>query len=298
MSALNKKTWMWSACGILAATILTGVFFSAPVGVMIGILLAIAGFFIEMINLTLDLRNHLVRRLIRVESELDTIKTELATKAGLPFVGKYLQLHEGSCPLFKRAAAKVYQNAIIDLDRLAQYQLHIDQQEEVFYWLEILFCQIPSIMEIKALSFGEFKEWQMCDTWWMKNYLRIHESARSRGAQIERIFIVRSNNHMKGVEDAFRNNVKHHVKVKLAMQGRIKSLDMQNSNCLLFYNERKEPLYALVAQHNQRGEFENAVIYGDPQRVRLVANSYHRIDSISELYPSVPPAQLLARKTA
>lgn len=298
MIILNKKTWMWWACGILAATVLTGVFFSAQTGIMIGILLVIAGFFIENLSLTHDLRNHIVRRLIRVESEIDTIKNGLAAKAGLPFVGKYLQLHEGKCPLFKHAAAKVYHNALLDLDLLAQYQLYINKQEEVFYWLEILFCQISSIKEIKALSFGEFREWQMCDTWWMKNYLRLHETAQKRGTQIERIFIVRSNNHVRGVEDAFRNNVKHHVRVKMAMQGQIKSPDMQNSNCLLFYNEQGEPIYALVAQLNQKGDFGHAVIYGDPQKVRMVANSYHRIDSVSELYPPVPPNQQLPRKTA
>lgn len=296
MRVPNKKTLIWSSLGLFISLV-TSVFFNSVVGIIVTILLAVVGLISTNISLLLDFRGELDERFKNLENELVALKTELALKAGLPFVSKYLQLQESTCPLFKHASAKVYQSALTELELLGQYQLNVGRLEDVYYWLEILFCHIPFIKEIKATSAGEFKEWQSSDTWWANNYLHIHKVALERGVQIERIFIVRTNYHAQAVESVLRSNAKHGVIVKLAIQGRIQR-ENQNTNCLLFYNEQKEPVYALVAHHNKRGDFENAVIYGAPHKVKLVADIYHRIDSISEPYSVIFEERSLALKSA
>jgi MFS superfamily sulfate permease-like transporter len=298
MRVTNKKALLWSTVGATVVSVLSGIFLSPAVGVIIGILLSVIYLIVTSIDFIIELKSELTEKLAAIDAELLRIDTRLATKPDLPLEGKYLQLQERNCPLFRRAASRIYKNAIAELETLSGYQIFVTNLEEVFYWLEILFCQILIIKSIKAISFGEFKEWQDLDDWWMQNYLRLHRIAHERGAEIERIFIVKSHHFAVTVQDVFKSNVKHHVNVKIGLQGSIQRADMQNSNCLLFFNEEKEPVYALVAKHNHKGDFESAIIHGDPETVRLIAASYHRISSISEHYHPSHYEKLVPRKTA
>lgn len=298
MRIANKKSLIGSTVAATVVSVLSGIFFSPAIGVITAILLSVIGLIVTNINVLLELRNELEERLHTLDVELATIKHELATKAGLPLISKYVELQERNCPLFRRAALEVYKNALADLDALAEYKISVPTLEEVFYWLEILFCQIPIIKSIRAISFGEFKEWQECNTWWMQNYLRLHRVALQRGADIERVFIVKSHHYATLVQDVFRNNIKHHINVRVGLHARIQQADMQNSNCLLFFDEQHEPLYALVAKHDHKGDFESAVIYGDPDAVKRIAASYYRIKGISEPYRAGQCERLAPRKTA
>jgi len=209
-------------------------------------------------------------------------------------VAKYLELHDGSCPLFKHAPELVYKKALSDLDALASQQMTISSQEEVNYWLDVLF-KLPMIKAIKATSYGEFKEWMALDSWWLQDYFRLHRVAHKRGATIERTFIVRNEHQAKTVETVFKNNRKYNVLVKVAIEGRIRAADMDAKNCLVFCDKRNEPVYALVAHHTHKEEFQSAVIFGAPSEVAKVATMYAHIDNIAEPYEA---DELVPLKTA
>jgi MFS superfamily sulfate permease-like transporter len=298
MRVTNKKTLLWSTAVTTVVSVLSGIILSPAVGVIIGILLSVIYLVVTNIDFILELKSDFIEKLAGIDAELLRIETRLAKKPDLPLESKYLQIQERNCPVFRRAASRIYKNAIAELDTLSGYQIVITDLEEVFYWLDYLFCHLLTVKSIKAVSFGEFKEWQDLDDWWMQNYLRLHRTAHERGADIERIFIVKSHHSAATADDVFKTNVKHHVNVKIGLQGSIQRADMQNSNCLLFFNEEKEPMYALVAKHNHKGDFESAIIYGDTETVRLVATSYHRIEGISEDYRPSCGEQLAPRKTA
>jgi hypothetical protein len=283
----TKKTVVWSTIAA-GGTVLSGIFLSPAIGVLTGLLLSTIG-------LVLEVKTESSQRLTAVETQLVTIQTTLAREPPFPFDLKYLQLQERNCPLFKHATLLAYKKATADLDALAQYELFINDLEGVFYWLEQLFCEISIIKSIKAISCGEFDEWQQSDNWWMHNYLRLHKTAIDRGAEIERIFIVKSHDDAATVDRVLKSNVKNRISVRVGLQGSIQRHDMQCSNCILFFNDQHEALYALVAQHNYQGDFENAVIYGDPEKVKGVLASYLRIKSISEPYHS---RKLLPEKTS
>lgn len=297
MRIWNKRTAIGSTVGAVVS-VLSGIYLSPALGVITGLLLSGIGLLAANLNYLTEVRNDVDQRLTSLEIELVTIKNALAREPPFPFDVKYLQLQVRNCPLFKRAALRLYRKATAELDTLAEYQLFVSDLEEVFHWLEILFCEIPMIKSIKAISCGEFEEWQESGNWWMQNYLRLHKIAHERGAEIDRIFIVKSHEHAAEVEKVFKSNLKYHIKVKIGLEAMIQRTDMQCSNCILFFNEQQEAVYALVAEHNHEGDFRSAVIYGDPEAVKGVVASYSRINRVSEPYYPNRYQKLLPRKTA
>jgi hypothetical protein len=226
-----------------------------------------------------DRRSKVRHRIL--EEQLATAKAEFVTKVGLPLLTNYYQLVEEGCPLFKLAAGDAYERTLSHLGNLAKGELVTNQLDEVFHYLEFLFRDSHMIRKIRAISSGEFDEWKEHESWWSRHYLDLHEAAFSRGAEIERIFVVASKQQEKSVQDVFRRNVQHHVQVKIALQSRISPADWQAANCLLFDDEHNEPRYALVAYHDPQGNFQRAVIYGDRHNVRSIADMYNRIEGIA-----------------
>lgn len=218
-----------------------------------------------------------------LEGQLATAKAEFASKVGL--ADYYHFVEGGGCPLFKLAAGEAYQKTQSDLANLKKGELILHSLDDAFHYVEFLFRDFPAITKIKAISSGEFDEWKEHESWWCKRYLDIHKAAFDRGAEIERIFVVKSKQQERSVRDVFQRNIDYNVQVKIALDSRIRPGDRQASNCLLFYDIHNEPLYALVAHHDQEGNFQRAVIYGaNNQNVRLTADMYNRIEGVARLF--------------
>jgi hypothetical protein len=305
MNIDGKSVLNFTTNGLAALSVLTAFYFSRWGGVVCSILFAV-GLLIQknisvhgelkksLTNLT-QVHSELKGEVQTVATELATVKNQIATKTGLPVDGKYLELQHDGCELFKYAADRVYQKARKDLEALANRQITIINQEDVYEWLAFLF-KSPNIMSIKATSYGESKEWMAVDSWWLREYVALHRSAQQRGASIERIFIVKNEHDAKSVEGVLRNNRKYNVSVKVAFERRLRPPDLHAKNCLVFCNERDEPLYALIAQHNREG-FQSAVIFGAPHEVEQVATMYHHIAQIAEPYvdAAIDSRKLLTR---
>lgn len=264
--------------GIVGLTVLSGIVLS-PAGALI------VFFGTSILLLFRDIKQHVRSRHKHLEEELATIKRELASKSGLPLVGKYMQLTEDACPLFQRAAHDVYEKAMTELNSLANFELVVYQQTDVFRHLEFLFRDLTTVKTIRAASWGEFDEWSETESWWGKKYLELHHAAHKRGVKIERIFIVNSKQQERAAAGIFKKNLDHYVTVKVALQSRISAADFQAANCLLFYAEQVDPVYALVASHDAQGHFQRAIIYGDPSHIRAITEMYDRIDGIARRYP-------------
>lgn len=314
MNIAHKKFLYLSTIGLAVLSFPVGYLFTPSIGILFAMLSAVAVLVYTLIttqsenraellhlleetrtglsSAIADIRTEQIQALASLAAELNTINGELATKAGLPFVGKYLALNESGCPVFIHAASRVYMEAMAKIDLLATGQIHISTDDEVLDWLEFLF-QLRDIKFIKAISSGEFKEWERPDSRFMQHYLSLHRTAQESGVSIERIFVVKSDNHARLWNNVFKFNLKHSILVRLAQEEHIRDNDRSITNCLVFYDQRLEPKYALVARHNQKEQFESAVIFGAPEKVRAIADGYHRIEGISEIYRAIAP-----RKTA
>jgi hypothetical protein len=305
----GKLVLILSTLGVTGLSILISIFFSRPVALISGILFTVGLLIIQNITVHREFKSALDLKITQVQTnvlnaiqmvatELSTVKGEIATKTGLPFVSKYLELHDGSCPLFKYAAGRVYQKAVHDLNALANQQILITDEADVYDWLQFLF-KLPEIQRIKATSYGEFKEWKAVETWASRDYFELHRMAHQRGATVERIFIVRNEHQAKGGDAVFifNHHCKYHVLVKVVLEGRIRAADLHARNCLVFCNERDEPLYALIAQHNREG-FQSAVIFGAPAEVEKVTTMYSHIDEEAEPYVDGESKKLAPPKTA
>jgi len=217
----------------------------------------------------------------RLEAQLAMVKSELGSKIASPLVSTYSQVIEEGCPLFQLAAVTSYQRTLSFLTTLKEGEIEIDQHAEVFHYLGFLFRECPVIRKIKAISTGEFDEWKEEESWWPKQYFGLHEAAINRGVEIERIFVVSSRQQAKAVDVVFQRNNDYHIRVKVAIQSKISPADLQVANCLLFYDEHDEPRYALVAYRDNHGNFQRAVIHGNPESVRRITEMYNRIDGIA-----------------
>jgi hypothetical protein len=283
----NRKHIIFGIIWIAATAILSllaKIFLTSTTSIAIGLGLTILGIFIDM-------KFHQIMNQVKIENELASLKNEvigmkreLASASGFPLVNKYLELQEGPCPFFKQAARETYQNAVKRFEHLSRYQLHAANLDEVYHWLEILFQDVTIIKEIKAISTGEFSEWRDTNSWWSGHYLNLHNIAHARGVKLDRIFIV-SKYQEKSGEDVFQTNINYHVSVKIASHNNIEPQDVHHyGNCILFYNEQSEPIYALVAHHSSDGHCENVIIYGDPQEIRPIFEAYKRIERVSNPY--------------
>jgi hypothetical protein len=288
----SKKTLFLSSLGVLSISILAGISLSPMAGILIACATTNAGLFWSILSLIYDTRADFQAGLERLALEIAKTQDEFAARAGLPLLTQYMELQDDDCPLFKQAADEVYQDAKNRLTKLHQHELHTDNLEQAYRWLEFLFRDFGPLREVKAISSGEFNEWRATDSWWIKRYLRLHQLAHERGIRIERIFIIKAKHQLKTYEDIFQRNVEYHVKVKLALHGRVGSADHKIGNCILFYTERKEPVYALVAQHDKHGELEHIIVYRDPQKIKHIVESYERIDSVAKSYSTVTAADL------
>jgi hypothetical protein len=220
----------------------------------------------------------------QLEIELIKTKSTLAVSMGLPLVTQFLQLQNNDCPLFKRAADEIYQEALSRFDLLHRHEIRTTKLEEVYHWLEFLFRDFVPLKYVRAISSGEFNEWRATDSWWIKHYLGLHQIAHRREVSIERIFIVKGKHLVKTYDDIFQRNAKYNVYVKIALQAGITHADQQVGNCMLFFNESKEPVYALVAYHSNHGNAEEFIMYSDPQKIKLIAETYARISSVARPY--------------
>lgn len=298
MHPLAKKTLFLFSLGVLGVSVLASIFLSPTAGVMVACGTTIAGLFWNILSQNHDIlsQNHDILRQIhdlRVELhteveklaiEITKTKDEFAVSAGLPLVSQYLELQADNCPLFKQAADEIYQQAVSGFELLHRNELRTTRLEEVYHWLEFLFRDFGPLKKIKAVSSGEFNEWRATDSWWIKHYMQLHLIAHEREVQIERIFILKGKYQIKTFEDIFQRNQRHQVQVKLAIHDRISSTDHQMGNCMLFYTESKEPVYALVAHHDNHGQAEEIIIYRDPQKIRRIAEAHARISSVAKLY--------------
>lgn len=196
----------------------------------------------------------------------------------ISFLNSYTKLRESPCELFREAAVAKLRTVNAYFDDLANGHLLVQNQSEVFDLLNILFCNIDVIKEIRATSFGEVDEWR---TWWGKQYLDIHKAATKRGAKVERIFILRSEDEVKGAVDVMRTNAAYGV-VKYALRSAISQGDFNNANnCMVFFNRERVPVYSLQAVHDGDGKFLSAVIYNDLPHIKPVIDSYSHINAMS-----------------
>lgn len=284
MHTPSKKILFIFSVGMLGVSIMAGILLSPMAGIVVASGTTVAGLFWSILSLVYDTRAELQAGLEQLAIEIEKTKDKFAISAGLPFVARYLELQGDNCPLFKRAADEIYHGALSGFDLLHRHELRTTKLEEVYHWLEFLFRDFAPLREIKAISSGEFNEWRATDSWWIKHYLQLHQIAAERDVKVERIFILKGKHQEKTYEDIFQRNAKYQVHVRLALRDRISSADHQLGNCMLFYAEAKEPVYALVAHHNSHGGAEEIIIYRDPQRVRQIAETYSRIASAARPY--------------
>jgi hypothetical protein len=196
----------------------------------------------------------------------------------ISFLNRYLQLRDSSCDLFRGAAVTKLRAVTSYFDDLANGLLPVLTQSEVFDLLKLLFCNIGSIKEIRATSFGEVGEWR---TWWGKQYLEIHKAATKRSVKIERIFILRSEDEAEGAADVMRATAAYGV-VKYTLQSRISQSDFNNANnCMIFFDRDRNPVYSLQAMHDGDGKFLSAVIYNDSAHIKPVLDCYGHIEAVS-----------------
>jgi len=275
MIILNRATLIF--VGSLGLSILASIFGDIKTGLIVL-------FGTTLISLAWGLERRLKLRQTRLEAQLATVKSEVASKIGLPLVSAYFQVIEEGCPLFKFAAGNAYERTLSFMTALTNGELEVYQDNEVIHYLEFLFRDFPAIRKIRAISSGEFDEWKEDESWWCRRYLELHEAATNRGAEIERIFVVNSRQQEKAVDGVFQKNLEYKVRVKVALQSKISPMDLQAANCLLFYDEHNESRYALVAYHDNHGHFQRAVIHGNRESVRRITEMYSRIDGVARPY--------------
>lgn len=299
MRASSKKSLFLSSLGVLIISALAGIFLSATAGILVACATTIACLYWSILSHLYDIqtlihdnRTELQKDLDRLAIEVSRIQGEFAEQAGLSIVTQYLQLRDHDCPLFTKEAEEIYQETVDKFAMLQRHELRTDNHEQVYHWLEFLFRDFDSLKRIRAISSGEFNEWRAVDSWWIRHYLRLHQIAHARGVQIERIFILKAKNQVRTYEDVFRRNIDYNVDVKIALRDRIGPADFKVGNCMLFYTERKEPIYALVAHHNHHGDLEGVVIYRDTQAIKHIAEAYERIASIAKPCSLMPDDDL------
>jgi hypothetical protein len=253
---------------INVATGVSGLAVSILVGVVLHSSLAglVTGFGIAILRLVVDIRLNLN----------PNIPIEIS------FLNSYTRLRESKCDLFREAAVAKLRDVNAYFDDLAGGQLAVRNQSEVFDLLKLLFCEISFIREIHSTSSGEADEWR---TWWGKHYLEIHKAAIKRGVKIQRIFIVRSDDEATSAADIMRANTAHNIIVKYAVRPEISQSDFNNaSNCMLFFDRNRVPVYSLQAVHDGEGKFLSALICNDITHIKPVADSYSHIDAMSVLF--------------
>lgn len=270
-----KQTHFLLSLGGLVISVLAAIFLSTTAGIIVAFALTIAYIFY-------DIRVEIRAGREQLEREIIKMRDEFAVKLGP--LSRLIQIRDNNCPLFSQAAEEIYQEALNRIELLERRELRTTNLEEVYHWLEFLFCHFADLKVIKAVSSGEFDEWRATDSWWIEQYLRLHQVAHTREIKIERIFILKTKRLVKTYEDIFQMNAKHHVQVKLAAHSHISHADHQLGNCMLFYTDNKEPIYALVAYHNNHGSAEEVVIYSEPQKIKPIAEAYARISRVAESY--------------
>ncbi len=207
---------------------------------------------------------------------------EIAHQPENPLLTNYTKVSNSNCPLFKKVAMDKQSEIDTFYANLAHDIIEVDSLHRVYELLKFLFCDLQSIKEIYATSYGEMSEWRDVDSWWGGNYLSIHDVAHKRGAKITRIIIVHSDEEKESVHDVLDANVAHKVIVKTALARRISSSDLERvGNCLIFLNGKKELVYCLLANHNSKGDFVKALIYRDQEHMMPILEAYKRIETIS-----------------
>jgi len=277
---MSRKIEIWVAVVTICVTIpmsfLAEIFFSVPAALVTGFGLTIIGLFVD---LKINLHSHR----LKLEGELEQMKRELPSRTGFPLVTEYLRLKDGPCPLFRSAAEGVYMNALTELRSLGSHRLRLTDMTEVYHWLEYLFCEIPMIKQIRAVSCGELAEWSDTSNWWGTSYLRIHDAAYSHGVMLQRIFIVERNR--RAYDPVFRTNLAHHIDVLVATQEHVNPDDLAFAgNSIAFYDVHALPVYALVAKHDPNAQLQEMIIYGDQEDIKPIIEVHRRFESVAEPY--------------
>ncbi len=256
---MRRKTVINLATGLgfFGFSTLSGWALHSPVAALV------TGFGIVIIRLLVDIRLNLHTK-IPVE---------------VSFLNSYTKLRESQCELFREAAAVKLRSVTAYFDSLAGGHLPVDNQNEVFDLLELLFCDIDFVRQIRTTSFGEIEEW---GNWWGKRYLGIHKEAKKRGVKVHRVFILQSDDDVQAGADIMRANAAEGVAVKYVSR-RVISLGDFNTgnNCMLFYDRNGVPVYALTAVHDEKGGFLAAIIYNDAAHIKPVVDAYSHIDALA-----------------
>lgn len=262
-----RKIAISIAVGIigLALSIFVGVYSeSITEGVFLGSFSALAVFVIGML---VDIRLNQAR----LPADPDLL------------VASYAKLKNGPCELARVISESKYKELSAFFGELQTGRITLTDLNSVFAVLRPLFCDIRTIKEIYATSFGELTEWTETESWWAKNYMSMNAEAIKRGVKIKRIFILNDVNDLALGMPLFRRHLSNHVAVRTALRQTVSGPDFNMaSNCLLFYDDGHKAIYCLQAIHGSDGGFVSAFLYSDSEHVKSMLDAYRRIETVSQ----------------
>lgn len=198
-------------------------------------------------------------------------------------IANYNKLARGPCELARVVAMSKYKEVNAFFAELLSGRITLHDLNEVYTVLKPLFCTMTSIKEIHATSSGEISEWLETESWWGKNYIDMNAAATKRGVKIKRIFILKDEQDRTSGAKVFQRHAAIRVTIKVAVRQTVSTADFNlASNCLIFYDDHKHPIYCLQAIHGAEGGFVSALLDSDSDRTKPLIEAYGRIEAVAQ----------------